>query len=246
MKLFCDLHIHSALSPCGDMDMTPNNIVNMAILKGLSMIALTDHNSVGNVRAMLQCAKDKPLCVVPGMELETMEEAHFVCLFPTIEQAEDFEAYIQPYRMGIENRPDIFGEQAYMNAEDDIIAHEPVLLAAALTLSIYDAAPVVSQLGGVILPAHVDKSSYSVISNLGAVPEDLGFTAVELSKNTSFAAALTTWPYLADYQAITSSDAHYLWDIYETQQAIDLAELSAPCLVETLRKAKNSGTSIEK
>ena len=85
MRVACDLHIHSALSPCGDMDMTPNNIVNMAILNGLDMIALTDHNTVGNVRAVLECAADKPICVVPGMELETMEEAHFVCLFPAIE-----------------------------------------------------------------------------------------------------------------------------------------------------------------
>ena len=93
MIAFCDLHIHSALSPCGDMDMTPNNIVNMAMLNGLSIIALTDHNSVGNVRAAMECAEDKPLCVVAGMELETVEEAHFVCLFPTIEQAESFEAF---------------------------------------------------------------------------------------------------------------------------------------------------------
>lgn len=238
MKVKCDLHLHSALSPCGDMDMTPNNIVNMAMLNGLDMIALTDHNSVGNVRAVMKCAQDKPLCVVAGLELETMEEAHFVCLFPTIEQAEQFIEFLEPYRMPIENRPDIFGEQAYMNAQDEIVWHEPHLLTTALGCSIYDAAPVVFDLGGVIVPAHVDKQAYSIISNLGMVPEDLGFTTVEISKNTTKEEAIKQFPYLESYRLITDSDAHYLWDMYEEQNILELEEISAKCLVEMLRKGK--------
>ncbi|MBQ4518478.1 MAG: PHP domain-containing protein [Clostridia bacterium] len=238
MKVKCDLHLHSALSPCGDMDMTPNNIVNMAVLNGLDIIALTDHNSVGNVRAVLECAQDKPLCVVPGLELETVEEAHFVCLFPTIEQAEQFIEFLEPYRMPIENRPDIFGEQAYMNAQDEIVWHEPQLLTTALGCSVYDAAPVVFSLGGAMVPAHVDKQSYSIISNLGMVPEDLGFKTVEISKNTTKEEALSRFPYLESYRLITDSDAHYLWDMYEEQNVLELEEISAKCLVETLRKGR--------
>lgn len=238
MRVKCDLHLHSALSPCGDMDMTPNNIVNMAMLNGLDIIAVTDHNSVGNVRAVMECAQDKPLCIVPGLELETVEEAHFVCLFPSIEQGESFMEVLEPYRIPIENRPDIFGEQAYMNAQDEIVWHEPYLLTTALSCSVYDVASAVFELGGVMVPAHVDKASYSIISNLGTVPEDLGFKTVEISKNTTKEEALRQFPYLENYRLITDSDAHYLWDMYEEQNILELEEISAKCLVETLRKGK--------
>ncbi len=238
MKVKCDLHIHSALSPCGDMDMTPNNIVNMAILNGLDMIALTDHNSAGNVRSLMACAEDKPLCVVPGMELETAEEAHFVCLFETAEQAETFADYIKPYFLPIKNRVDIFGEQAYMDADDNITGYEQQLLTTALTCSIYDAASVVRGLSGVVYPAHVDKNAYSIISNLGIVPPDLGFTVAELSKHCSVEEAVKKWPYLEKYILFSDSDSHYLWDIYENQNMLELEEISAACLIETLRKGK--------
>ncbi|MBE7048039.1 MAG: PHP domain-containing protein [Ruminococcaceae bacterium] len=238
MQIACDLHIHSALSPCGDMDMTPNNIVNMAVLNGLSMIALTDHNTVGNVRSVMTCAEQANLCVVPGMEVETVEEAHFVCLFPTITKAEDFETYIRPYFLPIENRRDIFGEQAYMNEKDEIIGYESQLLTTALTCSVYDVVPQVRSLGGLIMPAHVDKDAYSIISNLGVVPEDLNFSTLEISKNSTREQVLEQWPYLEQYRLLTSSDAHYLWDIYERQNLLTLEEVSGACLIETLKIKK--------
>jgi len=218
--------------------MTPNNIVNMAILNGLEMIAITDHNSVGNAKAVLSVAADKPLCVVPGMELETMEEAHFVCLFETLSAAEEFAAFLAPYFLPIENRPDIFGQQAYMNDLDEITGYEPRLLTTALSLSVYDAVPVVQSMGGVIYPAHVNKDAYSVISNLGSVPPDLGFRVAELSRHISREEAVSIWPYLSELLLLTSSDAHYLWDIYEGEGAIELEEASAACLLHTLRKGK--------
>ncbi len=237
MQYSCDFHIHSALSPCGDMDMTPNNIVNMALLNGLQMIAVTDHNTVGNVRAVMACAKEQGLCVVPGMELETAEEAHFVCLFPTIEAAEAFEAYLLPFAMPIKNRSEIFGQQAYMNEKDEITAYEERLLTTASGCSIYEAAPRVRALGGLIMPAHVDKDAYSIISNLGAVPEELGFTTLEISKNTTKKEVLARWPELSSYRLITDSDAHYLWDVYEGQSVLELEECSADCLIKTLGRA---------
>ena len=238
MRCRCDLHIHSALSPCGDMDMTPNNIVNMAVLNGLDIIAITDHNSIGNAEAVLTCATDKPLTVVPGMELETVEEAHFVCLFSDIKMAREFADFIEAYRLPIENRPEIFGEQAYMNELDAITGYESKLLTTALTLSVYDAVPRIEALGGIIYPAHVNKEAYSVISNLGTVPEDLGFHVAELSRHISFAEAMQIWPYLENYQLLTSSDAHYLWDMYEGESVLELEEATAACLIDTLRKGK--------
>lgn len=236
MRYFCDLHIHSALSPCADKDMTPNNIVNMAVLCGLHMIAITDHNSIGNVEAAMKVAKDLPITVVPGMELETMEEIHFVCLFPTLEIAREFDGWLSSYRMPIKNRPEIFGEQLYMNENDEVVGTEDLLLVTATTCSIYDAVPVVRRLGGVIYPAHVDRSSYSVISNFGTVPEDLGFTAVEISSRITKEEALAKYPYLEKYQIVTDSDSHYLDTFYDTQNSIELPECTASALIEKLSR----------
>lgn len=234
MKCYCDLHIHSALSPCADRDMTPNNIVNMAVLCGLDLIAVTDHNSIGNVAAAMKVAESLPVTVVPGMELETAEEIHFVCLFPTLEIAQAFDHWLESYRTPLKNRPDLFGEQFYMNENDEIIGVEERLLVTATTCSIYDAAPKVRALGGVIYPAHVDRSSYSVISNFGTIPEDLAFTTVELSKNMTKEDALKAYPYLAKYRIITDSDSHYLDTFYDTQNSIELPEATAEALIQAL------------
>lgn len=234
MKYFCDLHIHSALSPCADNDMTPNNIVNMAVLCGLNMIAVTDHNSIGNVAAAMKVAKNLPITVVPGMELETVEEVHFVCLFPDIETAQEFDKWLAPFRLPIKNRPEIFGEQLYLNELDEVVGMEENLLVTAVSCSVYDAAPKVRSLGGAIFPAHVDRSSYSVISNLGTVPEDLGFSVVELSKNITKEEALLKFPYLSNYQIITDSDSHYLDTFYEKENPIELPEPTAKALIDKL------------
>ena len=116
-RYYCDLHIHSCLSPCGDMDMTPVNIVNMARLNGLDIIALTDHNTVKNCPAAIACGKEAGLLVLPGMELTTEEEAHVLCLFAEMEGAEAFEHEVDKRRVYIENRAEIFGRQVVMDAE---------------------------------------------------------------------------------------------------------------------------------
>lgn len=235
MELFCDLHIHSALSPCGDMDMTPNNIVGMSVLKGLDVIAVTDHNTIGNVRAVMTCAEKVGLSVIPAMELETAEEVHFVCLFPSLGQAEAFYEWSKRFFNGIENRSDIFGEQAYMDENDNITGYEKQLLVSALTCSVYDAAPEVRKNGGIIIPAHVDKCSYSIISNLGMLPDDLNFNTVEISKNTDRESVIKKFPYLSDKLIITSSDAHYLGDIYEKEGVISVNEKTPEALLKRLK-----------
>ncbi len=234
MKYYCDLHLHSALSPCGDNDMTPNNMVNMALLCGLNIIAITDHNSIGNAKAAMEVAEDTPLMVIPGMELETAEEAHFVCLFPSFSAATAFSSWLAPYLLPIQNRPELFGQQLYMDAQDEITGQEDRLLVTAATCSIYDAAPAVRSFGGTIIPAHVDKSSYSIIASLGTIPKELGFTTVELSKNMTKETALKQFPYLADYRVITNSDSHYLDSFYETQNPIELEEFTKEALIRAL------------
>ncbi len=235
MKYYCDLHIHSALSPCGDDDMTPNNIVNMACLSQLDIIAIADHNSIGNVEAAMKVAENLPITVVPAMELETSEEVHFLCLFEDIKTAKEFDEWLAPYKAQHKNRPDIFGKQQYMDEMDEIVGTEENLLVVATGLSIYDVKKKIDTLPAVIIPAHVDRSSYSIISNLGFIPEDLGFTTVEISKNITREEALTLYPYLSQYNIITDSDSHYLDTFYEKENPIELSEPTAKALIAALK-----------
>ena len=231
MRLFYDFHIHTCLSPCGDMDMTPNNIVNMARIKGLDAIAITDHNTCGNAGACMACAAGSDLLVIPGLEVETAEEVHMVCLFPTLPTAQEMEKQVRAAMPPILNRVEIFGQQCYMDADDHMIAYEDNLLVTAAQISIGDLVRMVRALGGVVYPAHVDKNAYSILSNLGAIPPELAFSSVEvhnLQKLDAFAAQI------APYQVLHSSDAHYLWDIAEPEQTISVTEKSISAILAAL------------
>lgn len=231
MKLNFDFHIHSALSPCGDNDMTPNNIVNLASLLGFDMVAICDHNSIGNIKAAQAASKGASVTVIAGMELETSEEVHFVCLFENLNAAREFDKWLTPYKSPIKNRPEIFGEQLYLNEKDKITGYEERMLVTACSVSIYDVKKKIDALPAVIIPAHVDRNSYSIISNLGFIPEDLGFTTVEISKNITKEEILKKYPYLEKYNIITGSDAHYLDDFLDRENIIDLPEPTAAALI---------------
>ena len=217
MKKYYDLHIHSALSPCGDEDMTPNNIVNMARLKGLDIIAVTDHNTCGNVRAVMEVAGDD-LMILPGIEIESSEEVHILGYFPTIEAAEKMEELIRRNSTRVKNRPEIFGKQLYMNAEDEVIGEEEELLVMASGLTSKEIFYLVRELGGVPVPAHIDRSSYSMVSNLGFLPPELSVSTVEIT-NTNRVEWEKDYP---EMMILTSSDAHYLGDIAEPMWFMDI------------------------
>lgn len=215
--MFYDLHIHSALSPCGDNDMTPNNIVNMALLKGLDVIALTDHNSAKNCPAFCAAARAAGITALCGMELNTAEEIHAVCLFPTLEAAMAFDAYVYEHLPPFENDAAIFGEQRFLDAEDNVLGHEPRLLINATDISIMDAPALVASYGGVCFPAHIDRASYSILSSLGMVPPECGFTAYEIKDAARTPELLPLLPNAAEAVLVHNSDAHYLWDIAEPE-----------------------------
>lgn len=235
VKVYADLHIHTALSPCGDSDMTPYNIAQMAVLKGLQMIAITDHNSAGNAGAVMEAAKDLPLTVVPGLEVESAEEVHMVCLFKTLEDSHKMWKIVRDAMPGIQNRPDIFGEQQYLNAMDEVVGVEKDLLVTASSLSVQQVKREAEALGGVCYPAHVDRSSYSILSNLGFIAPEDGFLSVEVSKKLPLSEAVSKFPQIAGYRLLTASDAHYLEDIFEPDFQLELSENTAEALVEKLR-----------
>ena len=231
MKCYYDLHIHSALSPCGDNEMTPNNIVNMSILKGLDVIALSDHNTCGNVRALQKIAGDR-LIVIPGMEIETQEEVHMLSLFPSIEAAEEMEKIVKEHLPKVENKTEIFGNQYYMDENDEITGEEKYLLVNATTLDLYETTRAVKEVGGVIIPAHIDRPSYSIISNLGFIPPDIKFPTVEVSGKATEEFRQN----FSSYNIITNSDAHYLWDISEKTNFFEITNLMVKNILESLCK----------
>jgi PHP family Zn ribbon phosphoesterase len=234
MRIAVDLHIHSALSPCSDNDMTPNNVLNMAILKGLDIIAITDHNSAENVEAILQCAKDKDIVVIPGMEIETREEIHVVCLFPNLETALKMQHIVYEALPDLENREDIFGQQLIMDKDDNTKGCVDRLLLTAASLSLEDVHKAALDMGGVMIPAHVDRESYSILSNLGMVPECLGLKYLEISRRCDLGKLMEEMDELEKYRFIRSSDAHALADIYERESFIEVEEKSIKGLLREL------------
>lgn len=229
MRYFYDLHLHSALSPCGDEDMTPNNIVNMALLKGLDIIALSDHNSAGNLRAVAKAAGSR-LLVIPAIEVESAEEVHIVCYFPSVDRAEQFSEELKAQLPPIENRPDIFGRQLYLNEKDEVTGEEHQLLVCASGLSIEQVFSLTANYGGASVPAHIDRSSSSILSNLGFIPPDLPVSALEI---TAKGRAELEQKY-AGFRILTNSDAHYLEDIAEPEFSLDLEEKSIDCFLHYL------------
>ena len=156
-ELSYDLHIHSCLSPCGDDDMTPGNIVGMAAIKGLDVIAVTDHNSCRNCPAVLKLAEQYGVLAIPGMELTTSEEVHAVCLFSELSAALEFDRFVYEKLMKFPNREEIFGKQQIMNEEDICIGTESNLLINSTELSFDEVWDIVTgQYGGVMIPDHID------------------------------------------------------------------------------------------
>lgn len=220
--IYYDFHIHSALSPCADAEMTPNNIVNMAKISGLDAIAVSDHNSVKNLRAVLAAAKSCDIEVVPAMEVETSEEVHILTLYPSIDAAEYAAAEVYKRLPDIKNRPEIFGEQLIMDEADEIAGYEERLLISPTTLSINELFALVFECGGLFVPAHIDRHSYSVLTNLGFIPDDIPVRHIEISKGTQdISAYLDSRPELAKYEIFRSSDAHYLENISMKEAFLD-------------------------
>lgn len=209
----CDLHIHSCLSPCADLLMTPGNIIKAALRVGLDCIAITDHNTAGNVEVAIKMARGSGLQIIPGMEVETREEVHLLCFFPVLEALLEWDQVVQRNLPEIKNDEEFFGYQLYTDDSDEYIAKEERLLTIASKLSFNEVVEGVTKLGGMVIPAHVDRPANSIIGQLGFIPTDAGFNIIEISRNTTVGKVLEKYPYLSKYSYITGSDSHYLTDI---------------------------------
>ena len=234
MKYFYDLHLHSCLSPCGDTDMTPNNIVNMAKLLGLDVIALTDHNTSLNCEAAMKIGDEIGLLVIPGMELTTAEDIHAVCLFPTLEKALAFSDYVDANRIKVRNKPDIYGRQVIMNEDDEETGEIEHLLLPASFIGISDAYRKAAEFGGICYPAHIDRDSLSILSVLGEIDPMCGFRTAELADMGKLDALRAQHPILNGMNIINCSDAHYLENMREASNTIELPELTREAVIAYL------------
>lgn len=231
MNIYADLHLHSCLSPCGDTDMTPNNLVRMAKLLGYDMIALTDHNTCRNCAAAMEVGAREGITVVPGMELCTAEEIHCVCLLPDLAAAEAFSEHVHATLPPVRNRPEIFGEQLVLDAQDNIFDTEPLLLTTASTIGI-DALPaLVRTFGGACFPAHLDRASYSVLSVLGEWYAELDFRTVEFTHKAFLPQYFERHPLLQGKRIVRNSDAHYLENMVEPAEPLPLSACTPAALI---------------
>ncbi len=201
--------------------MTPCNIAGMAAVKGLNILALTDHNTCGNCPAFFSACSDFSIVPIAGAELTTLEDIHVVTLFETLEGAMDFNSFISTKRVLFKNDAQVFGHQLYMDSDDRVVGEEEYLLINAVDISIDDIQETVRDYSGIAYPAHIDKTANSIVGVFGVIPE-LGFTAYEFSNITNRDEYSAKFPVIADKAALTSSDAHYLWDINEAVNSFEI------------------------
>lgn len=220
------------------MDMTPNNIVNMAKLLGLDVIALTDHNTSLNCEAAMKAGENAGIVVIPGMELTTSEDIHAVCLFPTLEKALAWSDYVDEHRIKIKNKTEIYGRQVIMDENDEETGEIEHLLLPASDISIMSAHKLVKDFGGVCYPAHIDRDSLSILSVLGEIDEYCGFTTAEFADKSKIPELKAQHPILNSMNIVTNSDAHYLENMKEAENFLELSELTRDNIIKYLDKQK--------
>jgi hypothetical protein len=235
MKIAADLHIHSTLSPCASLEMSPTAIVRRAHEAGLDMIAVTDHNSVENGLIAAGLGEKAGVKVLFGMEAQSREDVHLLCLFTDRRQAARFNERVYSLLPDVGNNPDFFGDQVVVDEQDNIVRHEEKLLLNALNISIQDLVELARLHNGVAIPAHVEAPPYGLLVNLGMVPVELEDSILEISYASRAAGAALAFPALGRHPLISNSDAHFLKDIGRARIVFEAASPSLPALIAAVR-----------
>lgn len=233
-----DLHIHTVLSPCGDLWMSPSRIVEKAAAKKINIIGITDHNSTLNVNITKYLANKNNILVLGGAEVTTREEVHCLCFMPNEDKLTEFQTYIDNHIIKIPNNSKLLGYQLVVDDKEMIIREIEHSLLAATDLSLNRLRQDVAELGGIFIPAHINRSANSIESQLGFMPSDLSPDAIEVSKKVKPEHFLKTNPQYLKYPILRSSDAHYLENIGEVYSQIEMNELSFNAFKEALDNNK--------
>ncbi|MDR2010578.1 MAG: PHP domain-containing protein [Bacteroidales bacterium] len=237
MKIKADLHIHTVLSPCGNLAMGPLAIVERAKELGLDIIAITDHNSTLNVEVVSKIAEKEGIFVLKGAEVTTKEEVHCLCYMPDSKKLKEFQEFLESKVIFFPNSVDKFGYQLVVDEEENILDEVPYLLINALDLSINELQKKVDDMGGIFVPAHVDRKDTSLSSQLGFVPEDLKFDALELSPYAFRNNFFERFPWFKGYNYITDSDAHFIEDIGKVHNNFEIDQIDFINIKKAIQQA---------
>ena len=220
-----DLHIHTVLSPCGSLDMSPVNIIKEAKRKHINIIGITDHNATHHTSLAQKIGEREGVFVLKGVEVCTLEEIHCVAFFEKDEEIAAFQAYIDKYLPHIPNNPDKLGYQVIVNEDEEILDELPFSLLSGIDQTLDRVKTQVAALNGIFMPAHIDRKTFSITSQLGFVPKDLNPDLFEISKFCSKQKILQQYPYIKKYNIMQDSDAHFIDDVGSVCNLIPLETL---------------------
>jgi PHP family Zn ribbon phosphoesterase len=244
-KFRADLHIHTLLSPCAGLEMTPQNIVNRAKETGLQIIGITDHNSTKQSKLVKKLAQKEGIFVLTGAEVTTKEEVHCLVFFETDEELDEFQEFIDLNITKIPNNEDYFGYQPLIDENENILEMIPYYLPAALKAGISEIQREVFRLNGLFIPAHIDRPANGIISQLGFIPEDLHYHALGISNHVS--EKYVRKHYVVEYKKaiLRNSDAHYLKQIGEIYSVFTIEKPGFSEIKMALGKQYNRFVEIE-
>ncbi len=232
-RLRADLHIHTCLSPCGELTMSPRAVVDRARAAGLDIIAVTDHNTTENAAAVIRAARGTALAVLPGMELTTAEEVHLLGLFDPGADLVPFQAEVYRNLPDIPARNKFVQDQVIVDAADYVTGFCPRCLFGATRFSVRESVDLIHGHGGLAVACHVDRESFGIVSQLGFIPPGLGLEAVEVSPRLTVAEAREAFGPFDPLPVVRFSDAHRPEEI---GRAVTDFLVAAPTLDE-IRKA---------
>jgi 3',5'-nucleoside bisphosphate phosphatase len=213
VEFFADLHIHTCLSPCAELSMTPRGIVDKAASLGINILAICDHNAAENVAVTTDLAKRKGISVIAAMEITSAEEVHVLGFFRDIETVLRMQTVVYEHLQPGENDEDSFGMQVIVNADDEVLGFNRRLLIGATNLSVNRIVDIIHELGGIAVASHIDREGFGIIGQLGFIGPDIGFDALEISCRTEFAEARQLFEVYSHFPWFSSSDAHRIEDI---------------------------------
>lgn len=208
-RVRADLHVHTCLSPCADLEMSPRKIVAEAVRKGIGLLAICDHNSAANVPAVTKVAEGLPVEVIAGMEVCSEEEVHILALFDSLEEALDLQSLVYDHLSG-KNNPEAFGVQVIANENDEVVSFEEKLLIGAVSLPVSRIVAEIHERKGIVIASHIDRESFSIVSQLGFIPAGVQFDAFELTEHCSDAEARRRYQAIGGAPFVRNSDAHVL------------------------------------
>ncbi|MBS3976331.1 MAG: PHP domain-containing protein [Syntrophomonadaceae bacterium] len=223
---WADLHVHTALSPCAEDEMTPQEILRRAEDLGIQLLAVTDHNSAGNAPSMVKASYGSNVLVLPGMEVQTKEEVHLICLFENTELVLAWQEKIYAHLPQVHNNERLFGSQWLLDSLGQRVGSLDRLLLTSTSLSVEEVAVGVNKMGGLCIPAHIDRPSYSLIGNLGFIPPDLQVAALEVSHKCQRNSFIRLHPEAERLKMVISSDAHWLDALVPPRTCFRLQELT--------------------